>query len=75
MSKQNTPLRAIRELCLNCSDDNPEEVRICPIKECVLYPFRFGRDPDQRSPSISIGLASGSHVVTINFTQNEAPND
>lgn len=75
MSKQQTPLQAIRELCLNCSDDNPQEVRICPIKECGLHPFRFGRDRNQRSPSVSIGIAPSSHSVTITLTQNEASND
>ncbi len=40
-----TPLKAIREKCLDCMCGQAKEVRLCPIKECTLYPFRFGHNP------------------------------
>ncbi|MGE4519201.1 MAG: hypothetical protein AB7E04_06820 [Desulfobacteraceae bacterium] len=40
-----TPLKVIREKCLECSDDSVAEVRTCPIKDCPLYEFRFGKNP------------------------------
>ena len=45
LSKKNTPGRAIRAKCLDCSGGSPDEVRDCVIKDCSLFPFRFGRNP------------------------------
>ena len=47
-------LSAIRQKCLDCSCQQPGEVRECPVTECDLWPFRFGRDPD---PSPRRGFA------------------
>lgn len=41
-----TPMRAIRAKCLDCSNGSPNEVRLCPIQRCPLYPYRFGRNPN-----------------------------
>lgn len=41
-----TPMRAIRAKCLDCSNDSANEVRICPITRCPLYPYRLGRNPN-----------------------------
>jgi len=38
-----TPLEAIRKKCLQCSNYQYSEVANCPIKDCPLYPFRFGK--------------------------------
>jgi len=40
-----TPLSAIREKCLECSNWSNKEVRLCPAKDCALFPFRFGKRP------------------------------
>jgi hypothetical protein len=43
---QLTPLRAIRKYCVkHCCLDQPSEVRLCPCKDCELYPYRFGHKP------------------------------
>lgn len=39
-----TPLKAIREKCLDCSF-NASEVKQCPVTDCALWPFRFGKNP------------------------------
>ena len=41
----NTPIKAIRKKCLDCSCGSRKEVRECPVIECTLYPYRFGRRP------------------------------
>jgi len=41
-----TPMKAIREKCLECSCWSFKEVRLCPVKDCALYPFRYGKRPD-----------------------------
>jgi hypothetical protein len=43
MSK--SPLKAIRSKCLDRSCGSHKEVRLCPVTECALYPFRFGKNP------------------------------
>ena len=39
------PLRAIREKCLDCSCQQPMEVKECTVKACALHPFRMGKNP------------------------------
>ena len=40
-----TPMKAIRAKCLDCSGGNPNEVKLCPVEKCSLYPFRLGKNP------------------------------
>lgn len=40
-----SPIKAIRAKCLECSCGNQNEVRLCPVDKCALYPFRFGKNP------------------------------
>ena len=39
------PLRAVREKCLDCTCQQPIEVKECTVKTCALYPFRMGTNP------------------------------
>ena len=43
--KKLTPIKSIRLKCLDCSGWSAHEVRLCVIKECALYPYRFGKNP------------------------------
>ncbi len=45
MAEIKSPLKAIRAKCLECSGDYINEVRECPITDCPLYAFRFGKNP------------------------------
>ena len=40
-----TPLKAIRLHCIECSAGNLAEVRKCPVSDCPLFRFRFGKNP------------------------------
>lgn len=40
-----TPIKAIRQKCIECSNGQYKEVRLCPIKECALYEYRNGHRP------------------------------
>lgn len=42
-----TPVKAIRKHCLGCSNDSVKEVKECIIKECPLYPYRLGKNPNR----------------------------
>ena len=44
-----TPLRAIRKKCLDCSCFQPKEVRKCTVIDCPIYPYRFGRRPNKET--------------------------
>ena len=40
-----TPIKAIRQKCLDCCNGQFIEVRECPITECALYEYRMGHRP------------------------------
>lgn len=40
-----SPLRAIRLKCLDCSNQQIKEVRLCPVIDCPLYGYRMGHKP------------------------------
>lgn len=42
-----TPIKSIRAHCLDCCGGSPQEVRLCPVEKCPLYPYRMGRRPRQ----------------------------
>jgi hypothetical protein len=40
-----TPIKSIRLKCLDCVCGSPKEVELCVIRDCSLYPYRFGKRP------------------------------
>ena len=42
-----TPIKAMRQKCLDCTAGSFKEVRLCTVVECALYPYRFGKRPTQ----------------------------
>lgn len=43
--KTTSMVRAIRAKCMDCSSNSALEVRLCPIKQCPLWAYRFGTTP------------------------------
>ncbi|RJQ26664.1 MAG: hypothetical protein C4589_09485 [Peptococcaceae bacterium] len=43
-----TPIKAIRKKCLDCSCGQAAQVRGCQVKDCPLFAFRLGRNPNRR---------------------------
>lgn len=41
-----TPMKAIRAYCIECSNNSAHEVQLCPMKDCPLYAFRLGKNPN-----------------------------
>lgn len=39
------PVKAIRAFCIDCCGGSSNEVKLCTAPNCVLYPFRLGRNP------------------------------
>ena len=61
-----TPLKAIRAKCLDCCCGQYSEVKLCPVKDCPLYPYRDGHNPNRKgvgnnSPNTS-GIKGESEV-------------
>lgn len=48
-----TPLKAIRQHCIECSGGNKLEVSKCPVTECSLYAFRRGKNPYRTARTLS----------------------
>lgn len=46
--KRLTPMKAIRAKCLDCCCWNVNEVRLCPVRDCALYPYRDGHNPARK---------------------------
>lgn len=44
-AKKITPLRAIRDKCLDCCCGSGKEVRLCNVKKCPLFLYRSGHKP------------------------------
>ena len=42
-----TPIKAIRKKCLDCTCGQYEEIRKCTVINCTLYPYRKGCRPDK----------------------------
>ena len=45
MEYKTSPLKAIREKCLDCCYGSSTEVKECTAERCPLFPYRFGKNP------------------------------
>lgn len=56
------PMKAIREKCLDCTCQQPIEVKECTVKTCALYPFRMGVNPYRAKRVLSPEAAAKAKV-------------
>lgn len=49
-----TPIKSIRAKCIDCCNGQRYEVKLCAIRECPLYAYRFGRRPRKDDDTQSI---------------------
>ena len=59
--KPQSPLRAIRAKCLDCSCYQISEVRLCEAIKCPLWPFRAGKHPWHALAQKPVGNPLGFH--------------
>lgn len=45
MANENSPLRAIKEKCVDCMGGSFVYVKECRATNCSLHPFRLGKNP------------------------------
>lgn len=48
-----TPIKAIRLKCLDCCAGSSHEVKLCPIQDCPLYSYRFGKLPLEKKRKLT----------------------
>lgn len=75
-----SPLKRIRQYCLQCSGDSTNEVKHCPIKSCPLYDLRFGKSGRTRSMTEEQKQAAAerlklARLVKKSLTNNEEFSD
>ena len=56
------PMRAIREKCLDCTCQQPVEVKECTVRACALYPFRMGVNPYRAKRVMSVEAVARAKV-------------
>jgi hypothetical protein len=56
MKMKPTPLKAIKKHCLECSGYEKKQVRECLIKDCVLFPYRLGSNPNRKGCTLKKGI-------------------
>ena len=47
------PLDTIRRKCIDCSYGSSYEVKLCSVSNCVLYLWRFGKNPNPSKRKVS----------------------
>ena len=67
-----TPMKAIREKCLDCCCGSAQEVRLCPAQKCPLWPYRMGKRP---STLVKGKAAENVELATGFSAQNEKYED
>ena len=75
MKYVDTPIKAIRNKCLECSYNQPKEVRLCPIVECACYPYRMGTRPSKATLDTMNKFYSENHKPTKGFSTRKGIGD
>lgn len=73
--KRISPLKAIRLKCLDCCSN---EVKLCTLTRCPLYPFREGHNPniakreytDEQKAALTARLAQIRPAASVEKSEN-----
>jgi hypothetical protein len=71
-----SPLRAIRRRCLDCCCGSSQEVSLCPVHNCSLYPYRFGKRPGtvkREATPAQIERLKRAREVRLNGRSSDSP--
>ena len=55
-----SPTRALRLKCIECSNYQLSEVKLCTCRECALHPFRMGHNPFRNSKGVKSSVRSAT---------------
>lgn len=68
--KKTTPMRAIRAKCVDCSGGSTLEVKECPVKDCSLFIFRLGKNPNRPARELSPEQRAAVKIRLCNMRKN-----
>jgi hypothetical protein len=40
-----TPIKSMRAKCVDCTNHQTKEIRLCTVITCALWPYRMGKRP------------------------------
>lgn len=69
--KEITPMKAIRQKCLDCSCGQVSEIKECPIKKCPLYSFRMGYKLDENGNRKKSRTITQEHLEKLKAGRNK----
>jgi len=55
LRKKRPSVKIMRKFCLECMGGNREAVEECSTIDCLIYPFRFGKNPSRAGKGKSRG--------------------
>jgi hypothetical protein len=61
--KSKTPLKVIRAKCLDCTNNQPSEIRRCIIDDCPLFNYRFGNNPSRKGIGGRVCITKAKSLV------------
>lgn len=70
-----SPLKRIRQYCLQCSGDSANEVKNCTIKACPLYDLRFGKSGRTRSMTDEQKQAAAERLKSARMAKKSLTNN
>lgn len=73
--KPTTPMKAIRLKCLECSCGSTAEVRLCHIKDCALWSYRFGHRPNKGRDTAPSAALDGLQAAGVEDTAYNAEDE
>ena len=53
METKMNPVKAIRKHCIECCGGVQNEVKLCTVDHCDLYPFRMGTNPFRKKRELT----------------------
>jgi len=70
MMAKRTPIKAIRAKCLDCTNGQNIEIRLCSITDCPLWEYRMGRRPKKDSEGFfEADETEGEEIIKEDFTE------
>ena len=69
--KEVSPMKTIRQKCLDCSCGSSEEVKNCFAKKCPLYQFRFSYKLDENGNRKKRRKISEEHLQKLKAGRNK----
>ena len=76
MKLYKTPIKAIRKMCLQCTINQPKEIRLCTVIDCACYAYRMGTRPSKATLDTMEAFYEENPEYTMGFRSVKGnPND